>query len=199
MKIYTKRGDAGETDLFGGERIKKNHQRVKAFGSIDCANAAIGLAYSGKNVGKRLKKELKKIMQLLFCAGAEIATAPREQAHILLEKHLKNQITARHITDMETTIDKFEAELSPLTNFILPCGADTAARLHFARNIIRIAEIALIDLKQQGEEVRNEILIFFNRLSDLIFVLARFANAELGISDITWTGKIDEDMAYSTN
>lgn len=188
MKIYTKRGDDGQTDLFGGERVKKNHLRVKAYGEIDIANTAIGLAYSSDNLSDAIKNDLLTIMNLLFCAGAEIATSSHQHAHDLLKKRLKNHIDNSHILWLEQTIDRYEESLSPLQNFILPCGSDVSSRLHLARNFVRKAEIALIDLYDNKEMISREILIFFNRLSDLLFVLARMANKEFGMKDITWSG-----------
>jgi cob(I)alamin adenosyltransferase len=190
MKIYTKRGDGGETDLFGGERVIKNHLRVKAYGDIDCANSAIGMAYSTPGLSEELKTNLSTLMKLLFCAGAEVATSPKVKAQALLEKHLKNLINADHVAALEESIDRAEEKLVPLSHFILPCGSDAAARLHFARNMVRKAEISLIDLREKGDEVRQEIIQFFNRLSDLLFVLARMANYEANISDILWAGTL---------
>lgn len=189
MKIYTKRGDSGLTDLFGGDRVKKNHPRVKAYGSVDAANSAVGLAYSSPDINADLKVELKKIMAWLFCAGAEIATAPKDSAHALLDRQLKNQLGPNHIAELELSIDTMEANLSPLKNFILPCGSDTSARLHLARNLVREAELRLLDLSEE-EPLRADILIFFNRLSDYLFVAARRANHEAGEEDIGWNGQL---------
>jgi cob(I)alamin adenosyltransferase len=192
MKIYTKTGDSGETDLFGGARVSKSHVRVKAYGEIDCANTAIGMAYSTPGLSESLKSQLEKIMKLMFCAGAEIATAPKDSAQVLLEKNLKNRIAVRHILWLEESIDRAEEKLSPLRSFILPCGSDAAARFHFARNMVRKAEIALIELKESGSMVASEIIIFFNRLSDLLFVLARQANHEAKCPDILWNGALEQ-------
>lgn len=188
MKIYTKRGDSGMTDLFGGERVKKNHRRVMAFGDIDCANTAIGLAHSASDLSEELKSELVKIMKWLFAAGAEIATSPKEHAHVLLDRHLKNRLQDQHVVTLELAIDAMEERLSPLKSFILPCGSDGASRLHFARNMVRKAEISLIELQGLNEVVRPEIIKFFNRLSDFLFVMARLANAQAGINEVTWNG-----------
>lgn len=196
MKIYTKRGDEGETDLFGGGRVKKNHVRVRAYGEIDCANTAIGLAYSAAGLSDDIKQDLVKIMKLLFCAGAEVATAPKQHAHDLLERRLKNHIEERHIEWLESSIDTRELSLAPLKSFILPCGSDGAARLHWARNVVRRAEVMLMDLTDSGEALRPEIIKFFNRLSDYLFVMARVANLRAQVSDITWSGSMSaEDVA----
>lgn len=191
MKIYTKRGDEGNTDLFGGQRVSKSHPRVQAYGEIDCANTAIGLAYSSPDMGDDIKEDLEKIMKLLFCASAEIATAPKEEAQELLEKRLKNHIEEQHTTWLEQVIDGREACLTPLKSFILPCGCDGAARLHWARTLVRRSEIFLVELKESGEMVRPEILRFFNRLSDYLFVLARLANAQASLPDIAWSGQLE--------
>jgi len=190
MKIYTKRGDQGQTDLFGGGRVAKNSCRVKAYGSIDAANTGIGLAYSTPCLSQELKEELVKLMKLLFCAGAEIATAPKVQAEELLTKHLKNRISMTHVEELEKLIDHSESKLSPLKSFILPCGSEGSARLQWARILVRQAEVALMDLVREGQAVRPEILAFFNRLSDLLFVFARRANAEAHIEDVLWSGQL---------
>lgn len=193
MKIYTKRGDSGETDLFGGERVLKNHARVKAYGDIDCANTAIGLAYSTPDISDDIKHELIMVMKWLFSAGAEVATAPKESAQELLGKHLKNAISDHQIVKLEQAIDEMETKLKPLRSFILPCGSDLSARLHCARNMVRQAEISLIDLKEHGAVIRAEILRFFNRLSDYLFVLARWANAKNSVEDICWNGQLVDE------
>lgn len=185
MKIYTKRGDQGETDLFGGERVHKNHARVKAYGDIDVANTAIGLAVSVPKISVHIKTSLLDVMSLLFSAGAEIATAPKESAISLLAKRLQNEISEAHVNKLELAIDAMEDELKPLKSFILPTGSELSARLHFARTMVRKAEIALIDL-QENSVVRPEIIRFFNRLSDYLFVMARFANKEAQIEDVPW-------------
>ncbi len=190
MKIYTKKGDQGETDLFGGARVSKAHFQVKAFGKIDTANAAIGCAYSSTGLSENLKSHLLTIMKLLFSAGAEVACAPKEKAQSLLERDLKNRINEKHISWLEHCIDEAEDKLSPLRSFILPCGSDASARLHFARTVVREAEIMLIELKTQSA-LREEIIKFFNRLSDLLFVLARLANHEAQCPDILWNGALE--------
>lgn len=193
MKIYTRRGDDGETDLFGGERVFKSHLRVKAYGEIDAANCAIGMAASTADIDEDLKGRLIPIMQLLFVAGAEVATSPKEHAQNLLSKRLSNIITEEHITSIEANIDELEQKLLELKNFILPCGTELSARLHFARTMVRRAEISLVELSQhEAKGVRAEILKYFNRLSDLLFVMARAANHLAGTGDIAWSGSLLE-------
>ena len=168
----------------------KNNPRVVAYGQIDAANTGIGLAYSTPGLSLELKEELIKLMKLLFCAGAEVATAPKAHAEELLNKHLKNRISNKHIEDLENTIDSCEARLSPLKSFILPCGSDSAARLHWARVLVRQAEIGLMDLVSEGQIVRPEIIAFFNRLSDLLFVFARLANYQAQVEDVPSSGQL---------
>ena len=192
MKIYTKRGDTGMTDLFGGERVKKSNSRVKAYGEIDFANTVIGLAHSVAS-DPFIKEQLVRLMKLLFAAGAEIATAPKEKAQELLDRHLKNRINETHIEALEQGIDEMETKLSPLKSFILPTGTVSAAHLHFARNVVRKAEIALIELVDAGEVIRPEMIKFINRLSDYLFVMARLANALSRVDEIEWSGKLTDD------
>jgi len=193
MKIYTKRGDAGVTDLFGGGRVSKSHVRVKAYGDIDCANSAIGLAYSSPGAGENIKKALISIMKLLFSAGAEVAMVPKESASTLLKKRLKNQINDGHVSRLEQEIDVMESKLKPLKSFILPCGSDVSARLHVARTMVRKAEVSLVELMDEGEHLRPEIIRFFNRLSDYLFVLSRLGNQEHRVEDILWSGDLPDE------
>lgn len=190
MKIYTKRGDKGDTDLFGGQRVKKNHARVKAYGDIDTANSAIAMAYSAPDMALEIKAKLLLIMAELLCAGAEVATAPKKSAHDILERRLKNRISKPHIEAIEEAIDQVEEQLSPLTTFILPAGSDASARLQFARTMVRRVEVSLLDLMETKEEVSDEILSYFNRLSDYLFVLARLANQSAKVAEIPWSGQL---------
>ena len=194
MKIYTKRGDTGETDLFGGARVSKSHIRVKTFGDIDVANSAIGLAFSAPGASDEIKEGLTMIMKWLFCAGAEVAAVEKDSALALLKKRLKNHIGDHHITKLEQKIDYMESRLNPLKSFILPCGSDLSARLHFARTMVRRAEISLIELCHAKEQVRPEIIRFFNRLSDYLFVMARLSNQDAFMQDIVWNGQIDDEI-----
>lgn len=191
VKIYTRCGDTGDTDLFGGVRVAKSNPQVKAYGDLDLANTAIGLAYSCAGVSAWSKAVLTEIMKLMFCAGAEVATAPKEKAQVLLSHHLKNYIGDQHVIRLENLIDEIDLKLSPQKSFILPCGSDQAARLHWARTMVRKAEITLIELAEGGHEVRPEIISFINRLSDLLFMMARLANCEAGCPDILWNGLLD--------
>jgi cob(I)alamin adenosyltransferase len=190
MKIYTKRGDTGETDLFGGARVLKCHVRVKVYGAVDAANVSIGSALNGAGLPQKLREELVKIMGYLFCAGAELATAPKDSAQQILKKHLKNHLQEAHVTWLEESIDEMENSLKPLTNFILPSGVEAAVRLHQARVLVRHAEVLIVELVATSEPVRPEIVRFFNRLSDYLFVASRFCNQVAGVEEIGWSGAL---------
>lgn len=179
MKIYTKTGDAGTTGLFGGPRVSKDDARICAYGSVDELNAVIGTARS-TGLSPRLDGMLAKIQHQLFSIGAELATPEPEE-------HQLKWNNEPHVTELEGWIDGMEKDLPPLRNFILPGGSPQAAQLHLARTICRRVEREIVRL---GHDRRvsdvSHIVIFLNRLSDLLFVMARFANHELGVSDVTW-------------
>ena len=188
MKIYTKRGDSGQTDLFGGARVSKAHVRVKAYGAVDAANSAIGFAMCGKNVPEKIMDFLPAIMSDLFDIGAELATAPTDSAHQKLEKMMKSRVNNARILELENYIDIADNMLPALKTFILPTGSEGAARFHLARTSVRCAEQEIVALQEQGELVREEVLAYVNRLSDLMFVWARLCNLEAGIKDVPWRG-----------
>lgn len=179
MKIYTKTGDAGTTGLFGGPRVSKDDARICAYGSVDELNAVIGTARS-TGLSSRLDGMLATIQHQLFSIGAELATPEPEE-------HQLKWSSEPHVTALEGWIDGMEKELPPLRNFILPGGSPQAAQLHLARTICRRVEREIVRL---GHDRRvsdvSHIVIFLNRLSDLLFVMARFANHELGVADVTW-------------
>jgi cob(I)alamin adenosyltransferase len=175
MKIYTKRGDTGETGLFGGTRVSKSHTRIRAIGDVDELNAALGVA---RAVGapEPLDRELQRIQNWLFGAGAELASPGRSEHRAPLDSWTLK---------LEESIDRLEAELTPLRNFILPGGSLQSAHLHLARCICRRAERSVLDLHAE-EPVREEILAFLNRLSDWMFVAARSANRLTDRPDVLW-------------
>ncbi|WP_440896385.1 cob(I)yrinic acid a,c-diamide adenosyltransferase [Amphibacillus sp. Q70] len=174
MQIYTRTGDQGETSLIYGERIGKNHLRVEAYGTCDEANAVIGVALSTIDQGiswslserKTFLYWMKKVQTLLFHVGSELST-PKG-------KDVPWQITQKHIDQMEDAIDNWEKQIPSLTQFILPNGHQTSAMLHQARTIVRRAERQVVSLK---DEINPLVLVFLNRLSDLLFVSARYVNA----------------------
>jgi len=183
VKIYTRRGDAGQTDLFGGERVGKDAIRVAAYGDVDELNAAIGFAAaSGADPG--LEDVLRTIQSALFDLGSSLATPDpthRKKAGIA-------GVRAADIETLETLIDRLEEKLEPLQTFILPGGSRAAAAFHLARTVCRRAERAVVRLASvDGESVEETSLRYLNRLSDLLFVIARHENARNDIADIPWS------------
>lgn len=181
LKIYTKTGDDGDTGLFGGGRVPKDHPRVEAYGEIDELNAVIGMARSVEMM-PRIDEVLAPVQRDLFALGALLATPDHEKMKQQLEKA---RLSDARIAQLEQAIDDGEAELEPLTAFILPGGTPKAAALHVARTVCRRAERAIIKL-QKDTEVPQIVIIYLNRLSDLLFVLARVANRRAGAGEVTW-------------
>ncbi len=181
MKIYTKTGDAGETGLFGGARVSKASLRVEAYGEVDELNSTVGWARVAVS-DPDLDALLNQIQNDLFEVGAELgSTAERKQ------KSAMPQIDEPQVEALERAIDEYEKAPAPLTSFVLPGGSEGAARFHVARCVCRRAERSLVSLGSQ-ETIRGEIFRYVNRLSDLLFVLARFANHSAGVEDIPWKG-----------
>jgi cob(I)alamin adenosyltransferase len=178
MKIYTKTGDDGSTGLYGGERVSKDSLRVECYGTVDELNSTIGLVNSEIKT-ESVKKLLFEIQNRLFTIGGELAT-PTEKKGMAIVKIQNSDIEL-----LEKSIDNFEEKLEPLKQFILPGGTRGASFLHYARSVCRRAERLVTSLAQK-EKVSDLILIYLNRLSDLLFVLARFENNENQVSDIPW-------------
>jgi cob(I)alamin adenosyltransferase len=180
LKIYTRRGDRGETDLFAGGRVRKDHPRVEAYGAVDELNSALGLAAAHCD-GNDVQALCREIQARLFDLGAYLAAPDakrREKSGI--EPPLEADITA-----LEQAIDRFEAELEPLKRFVLPGGTLAAAAFHLARTVCRRAERASVAL-DAADELAPEALGYLNRLSDLLFVLARLSNRRAGTVDVEW-------------
>ncbi len=169
MPLYTRTGDDGTTGTFGGGRVEKNSTRMHAVGDVDELNAAIGIVQD---------ETLTPIQSLLFDVGADIAT-PKEHDQV-------RRIDTTDIALLEKWIDDADGQNEKLTAFVLPGGCTASARLHLARTICRRAERSISTLVQE-DGCSKEILIFINRLSDLLFALARLANKQEGIKDIPWT------------
>jgi cob(I)alamin adenosyltransferase len=182
MKIYTKKGDAGETGLFGNTRVPKDDLRIRAYGTFDELNSVLGLGLSEGDMPKWLRPILVRVQGELFQLGAEIATPRGKDSGIEL---VGESSTAK----LESEIDQMEKELPPLKTFILPGGARVSSLLHLARTVCRRAERELITLNR-AEPQRGEVLQYLNRLSDHLFVAARFSNLKLGKSDTPWTAPI---------
>lgn len=179
MKLYTKTGDKGETGLYGGERVSKAAPRVAAYGAVDEANAAIGLARAHLD-DPALDEVLASVQHGLFDLGADLATP-------LASRYRRNiaPLEDEDVRALEQLIDRFDAEVAPLTAFILPGGHPAGAALHLARTVVRRAEREAVALAQR-EAVNEVALVYLNRLSDLLFVLARVVNARVGVSEAQW-------------
>lgn len=179
MKIYTKTGDRGDTGLFGGPRVGKDSPRIEAYGAVDELNSVLGIARAHR-LDARCDALVGKIQNDLFSVGAQLAT-PDPAAHSI------NCVNDADIAALEQAIDEFEAHLQPLKEFILPGGCPAAAQLHFARTVCRRAERQLVALmRQAGESIGSEPLVYLNRLSDLLFVMARAVNHAAGCADVPW-------------
>ncbi len=180
-RIYTRSGDEGETGLgSGGVRVPKDSLRVEAYGNVDELNSVIGLARAFIT-DKELDSVLAELQHDLFVAGADLAApgnAGREVPRISKDK----------ITEMERTIDKFEDELSPLKAFILPGGGQAGSILHYARTVARRAERSIVTLSR-AEKINSQMLPYINRLSDLLFVMARIVNHRESKSEVEWHPK----------
>jgi len=180
MKIYTRTGDEGTTGLFGGGRVAKTHPRVEAYGDVDELNAAIGLARAIEQM-PRIDEVLVPLQRDLFAIGALLATPDRDKMKRQLEKA---SIDERRVTEMEHAIDDGDRELEPLKAFIIPGGSAKAAALHVARTVCRRAERRVIALTD--EEIPPIVVIYLNRMSDLLFTLARVVNRRAGTGEVTW-------------
>ncbi|NUP54913.1 MAG: cob(I)yrinic acid a,c-diamide adenosyltransferase [Gemmatimonadaceae bacterium] len=181
MKIYTKTGDSGSTGLFGGGRVPKDDVRVEAYGDVDELNAVLGMARSVEPM-PRVDEVLVPIQRDLFAIGALLATPDRDKMALHLQKA---RIDEGRIAELERAIDQGEGELEPLTAFIIPGGTPKAAALHVARTVCRRAERHVVRL-QHEVELPALTVIYLNRLSDLLFTLARVANRRAGAGEVTW-------------
>lgn len=181
MKIYTKTGDTGDTGLFGGGRVGKDHPRVEAYGDVDELNATLGLVRALEPM-PRIDEVIVPVQRDLFSIGALLATPDRDKMRASLEKA---RIDEGRIRELEAAIDHCDAELDPLRSFIVPGGTAKAASLHVARTICRRAERRVVSLRHT-EEIPEIVVVFLNRLSDLLFMLARVANRRAGAGEVSW-------------
>ena len=187
MKIYTKGGDTGQTALFGGERVGKDVPRVEAYGTLDELNACLGVARAAvEDLASELGPLLERLQSELFDLGAELATPPARRADPLTAR--LQVVEAGQVEALEAIIDGYEALLPPLRAFVLPGGTAAAAALHLARTVARRAERRIVSLDGL-EPVNPELLRYVNRLSDLLFVLARTANRLSGVDDVPWIAR----------
>ncbi len=183
MKIYTRTGDKGTTALFGGGRVPKYHPRIEAYGTIDETNTFIGAAraeMSALRGADVLDEYLQRVQRSLFVLGSDLATPIGSKARI-------ERLTEEEVTYLENAIDKLEADLPPLKNFILPGGTPAGAHLHIARTICRRAERRAAEFGE-AEDVNPVGIIFLNRLSDFLFVSARWINHLVGAQEDIWHG-----------
>jgi cob(I)alamin adenosyltransferase len=180
MKIYTKTGDAGQTGLYGGGRVRKDAPRIEAYGTVDELNAVLGVVRA-EALPADIDALLARIQHDLFAVGAELATVnPADMG--------TGTIGAADIAALEAAIDLYESRLTPLKQFILPGGTRSASLLHLARTVCRRAERRVVRLAAESshEKVSGDLVIYLNRLSDLLFVLARATNAAAGQPDVPW-------------
>lgn len=184
MKIYTKTGDAGQTGLFGGPRVRKDDVRIEAYGTVDELNAALGVARA-ESLPEPLGHTLLRVQSELFSVGAELATPDPFQ-------HGTALIGEPHVVKLEQEIDQLEAGLTPLRRFILPAGSRAAAALHLARGICRRAERRVVTLAAGEPNLSDGRLVrYLNRLGDYLFVAARYANAEAKVVETEWTRPVE--------
>lgn len=182
MKIYTRRGDAGETDLFGGPRVRKDELRVEAYGAVDELNAALGVAVTA-SLHPDLRGLGQQVQARLFDLGAQLATPdPRHR-----EKSSMPTVGDAEVAVLEDEVDRLEGELSALRRFILPGGSPAAAAFHVARTVCRRAERRCVALARETA-LEEGVLAYLNRLSDLLFVMARVENGRSGVPDMEWSG-----------
>jgi cob(I)alamin adenosyltransferase len=181
MKIYTKTGDKGDTGLFGGGRVPKDDIRVTAYGDVDELNSVIGVVRATAPTDL-FDDLLASIQRDLFSLGGHLATPNPEKVKKALEKA---ELSPERVALFERTIDEADAELPPLKAFILPAGTPKAAAFHLARTVCRRAERSVVTLSRD-QETPEFFLIYINRLSDLLFALARVANKRAGVEDVTW-------------
>ncbi|MDZ4831719.1 MAG: cob(I)yrinic acid a,c-diamide adenosyltransferase [Phycisphaerae bacterium] len=184
MKLYTRTGDDGTTGLFGGGRVGKDHPRIEAYGTVDELNACIGVVVSACRASdpyeRRLIEIFAQIQSRLFDIGADLATpeGSKNEAKIV-------RIDEPYVSESESWIDEIDAKNAPIRTFVMPGGTELAARLHVARTVCRRAERCMIHLSH-GEPVSSGAITWINRLSDLLFAMARQANQVAGIADVPW-------------
>jgi cob(I)alamin adenosyltransferase len=179
VKIYTRTGDDGDTGLFDGTRVSKSDPRVAAYGDVDELNAWLGLVLAS-TAEPDIKTMLEQIQRDLFGLGARLA----DPAKRIAERVTKAAVTPQDIARLEELIDRLESELPPLRRFILAGGSPAGASLHVARTVCRRAERSIVALG--GDAVERDLLIYINRLSDLLFVMARAVNRRAGAPELEW-------------
>lgn len=177
MKIYTRTGDSGETGLFDGTRVSKADARVAAYGDVDELNAWLGLARAPGRLSRQTHDMVVQIQRDLFALGARLA----DPSHKIADRVAKAQVHSHDVARLEGWIDELDARLPPLRRFILPGGSDQGGLLHVARAVCRRAERSVVGIGGDPE-----LIVYLNRLSDLLFVMARAENESAGIAEIEW-------------
>ncbi len=177
MRIYTKFGDKGQTSLLGGSVVPKSDPRGEAYGAVDELNSVLGIAISFSDI-EEITSSLTQIQNDLFVIGAELASKGAKS----------KQIPPSRVSELEAEIDRLTEQLPPLANFILPGGSKTASLLHHARTVCRRAERTIISLSQK-EPLNPDIIVYMNRVGDLLFTHARFANHRKKVQEIIWKGR----------
>jgi cob(I)alamin adenosyltransferase len=181
VKIYTRTGDGGETALFGGGRVPKDHVRVEAYGTVDELNAVVGWCVV-EVADETIRERLQRLQHDLFTLGSELATPPAPERRVRPETP---PLPVGRIEEMERWIDEADAELPPLRAFVLPGGTRGAAALHLARTVCRRAERCVVTLAA-ADSVPEPVVTYLNRMSDLLFTLARLENLRAGCADVEW-------------
>ncbi len=182
-KLYTRKGDAGQTSLSGGQHVAKDAPRVAAYGTVDELNSCLGVAVA-VGLSPRLAAVVPEIQNELFHLGSDLSFLEVDKARFSLP-----QIETRHVARLEALIDELVAEVGPLQNFILPGGCLAAAQLHVARTVCRRAERAAIALARE-EAIGSLVIPYLNRLSDALFVMARYENHVRGVPEPLWNSRI---------
>jgi len=182
MKIYTRTGDDGSTSVLGPVRLPKSDARIEAYGTVDELNAALGFVRAA-DPGRWLTAELDTLQRRLFQVGAELATTDERMFASF------DRLTDTDVAEIEGWIDRFEADLPPLKQFVLPAGGELASRLHLARTICRRAERRVVAVALGNEAVEPRLIRYLNRVADLLFVMARWSNRRAGVSDEEWHGR----------
>jgi len=186
VKIYTRTGDKGETGLIGGRRVSKADQRIVAYGAVDELNSSIGMAIcmlGSEDVFADLVDVLTRVQNDLFVVGSDLADPSYPESESSTPRVAEDMASL-----LEPVIDRFEQELPPITFFILPGGSSQASMLHICRNVARRAEAGAVALAR-NEKINPAIVVYLNRLSDMLFVAARLANKRLGVPDVAWRNR----------
>lgn len=181
-KVYTRTGDAGRTGLGGGQRLSKTAPRIAAYGTVDELNSAVGAALA-LGVTELLNEALGPIQNELFHLGSDLCILEEDKATMPVPR-----VEEKHVLKLEEWIDRLSEELPPLENFVLPGGSTGSAMLHLARTVCRRAERACVALAAE-EAIGDQVLPYLNRLSDLLFVMARFENQARGVPDVLWDSR----------